>query len=150
MRFTATLEESGRGGGHWVACPFDGRAAFGSSRATVAGTVNGTPFRTRLMVYGGETYLGFAKPVRDLAAIEAGDKLKIELERDDAPREVEFPEAFAAALAADPGARAIYDALPYTQRKEYATWVAEAKREDTRRRRTTKAIEMLLAGTRHP
>jgi hypothetical protein len=151
MRFTATLEESDRGGGgRWVACPFDGRHTFGSARAPVAGTVNGTAFRTRLAVYGGVTYLGFPRPVREAAAIETGDTLDIELERDDVPREVEIPEALAAALAADPGARAIYDALSFTHRNEYARWIAEAKREDTRQRRTTRAIAMLLAGTEHP
>ena len=150
MRFTATLENSDRGGGRWVACPFDGHAEFGEARAPVAGTVNGTAFRTRLAVYGGVTYLGFTKRVREAAGIKTGDTLDIELERDDAPREVEIPEALAAALAADPGARAIYDTLSSTHRNEYARWVAEAKRDDTRQRRTTKAIEMLLGGTRHP
>jgi hypothetical protein len=147
MRFTATLEESDRGGGRWVVCPFDGRTAFGAARAPVTGTVNGTPFRTRLAVYGGVTYLGFPKPVREAAGIVTGDTLDIALDRDDAPREVEVPEALAAALAADPGARATYDALSFTHRNEYARWIAEAKREDTRQRRVAKTIEALVSGS---
>ena len=49
MAFTATLEESGRGG-HWVVVPFDARDVFGQARPPVRGTVNGTPIRGRLAV----------------------------------------------------------------------------------------------------
>src|SRR5581483_7479217 len=143
MRFTAKLSESGRGAGSVVVCPFDSRETFGEGRPPVAGTVNGTPFRTRLMVYGGVTYLGFNREIRDAAGIALGDELDIALERDDAPREVEVPEALAGALAGDDAAREVFDALSFTHRKEYAQWIAEAKRDETRERRAAKALEML-------
>jgi Domain of unknown function (DUF1905)/Bacteriocin-protection, YdeI or OmpD-Associated len=140
-RFTGTLEAA-RGGGAAVAVPFDARAAFGEARAPVSGTVNGAPFRTRLMVYGGVTYLGLTKAVRDAAGIAPGDPVEVVLERDDAPREVDVPPELAAALA-DPALRAAYDGLAFTHRREYAEWVAEAKRPDTRARRAAKAAEMV-------
>jgi hypothetical protein len=37
------------------------------------------------------------------------------------------------ALAADPQARAAFDGLAFTHRKEYARWIQEAKREETPR-----------------
>ena len=145
MRFKATLADRG------VLVPGDPRAEFGSARAPVAGTVNGTPFRGRLMVYGGVTYLGFRKEIRDAAGgIEQGDEVEIAIERDDAPREVEVPEALASALAGDPEARAVFDALAFTHRKVYAVWIAEAKREETRARRVDKALVMLREGLKHP
>jgi len=45
---------------------------------------------------------------------------------------------------------AVFEALSYTHRREYAEWIAQAKREGTRERRAAKALEMLKAGTRHP
>jgi uncharacterized protein YdeI (YjbR/CyaY-like superfamily) len=36
--------------------------------------------------------------------------------------------------------------MAFTHRKEYARWVAEAKQEETRRRRVQQALEMLRAG----
>jgi hypothetical protein len=150
VRFTATLAAANDDGGRWVVCPFDGREAFGAARAPVAGTVNGTPFRARLAVYGGMTYLGFNREIRDAAAIDVGSQLEIEIELDDAPREVEVPAALTAALDRDPAARAAFDALPITHRREYATWVESAKREETRERRVTRAVQMLTAGVRHP
>jgi Bacteriocin-protection, YdeI or OmpD-Associated/Domain of unknown function (DUF1905) len=148
QRFTGTLAEA-RGGGRFVAVPFDAKAAFGSARAPVRGTVNGTPLRSRLMVYGGVTYLGLTREVRDAAGIALGDRVEVELEHDDAPREVEVPPELAAVLDAD-GLRETYDALAFTHRREYAEWIAGAKQAQTRERRAAKAAEMLRAGIRHP
>jgi hypothetical protein len=149
-RFTAVLSETGRGGGRWIEIPFDAKAEFGEARAPVSGSLNGAPFRGRLSVYGGKTYLGLRKEIRDAAAIDVGDSVDVLLERDDAPREVELPPALRQALDGAPDARAAFDALSFTHRKEYARWMADAKRDDTRDRRAAKAIEMLRAGVKTP
>jgi Bacteriocin-protection, YdeI or OmpD-Associated len=39
--------------------------------------------------------------------------------------------ALAAALAADPRAAASFERMAFTHRKEYARWIAEAKRADS-------------------
>ncbi|HEY6475057.1 MAG TPA: YdeI/OmpD-associated family protein, partial [Polyangia bacterium] len=49
-------------------------------------------------------------------------------------------------LDADPAARAAYEGLAFTHRKEYARWIEEAKRDETRDRRVSQALEMLRAG----
>jgi len=54
--------------------------------------------------------------------------------------------ALAAALAADPTVQAVFDALAYTHRKEYARWVQEAKRDETRQRRVAQALQMISEG----
>jgi hypothetical protein len=150
VRFSATLAAARDEAGRWVECPFNGRAEFGEARAPVVGTVNGTPFRSRLMVYGGITYLGFTHQVRSAAGIDVGSELQIELSRDDAPREVPVPAELAAALASEPAAQAAFDRLSFTHRREYAQWVDEAKRAETRDRRSAKAVQMLRDGIRHP
>src|SRR3954466_777118 len=98
MRFKARFGERG------VVVPGDPKAEFGGARAPVAGTVNGMPFRGRLMVYGGGTYLGWRKEIREAAGIEEGSSVEVEIERDDAPRVVEVPAPLAAALDEDPQA----------------------------------------------
>jgi uncharacterized protein YdeI (YjbR/CyaY-like superfamily) len=40
--------------------------------------------------------------------------------------------------------------LSYTHRKEYARWVGEAKKEQTRMARAAKAVRMLEQGVRTP
>jgi bifunctional DNA-binding transcriptional regulator/antitoxin component of YhaV-PrlF toxin-antitoxin module len=146
VRFTATLEDSGRGGGRWLVVPVDAREAFGEARPPVRGTVNGTPFRGRLSVYGGKTVLGLRREIREAAGIDVGDAVEVELERDDAPREVDLPDELTAVLAADPQLRARYDALAFTHRREYAEWVGEAKRRATRDSRAQQAAQMLRDG----
>jgi hypothetical protein len=135
MRFTATLED------RYVIVPFDVRAEWGEARPPVAGTLNGVPFRTRIAVYGGQYVLGFTNAIRKQAAVVQGDEVEIELERDDAPREVELPPELEAVLTGD--VRAAFDALSFTHRREYATWVAEAKRPETRARRAAQTVEKL-------
>ena len=74
----------------------------------------------------------------------------IELEADDQPRTVDPPPDLAAALSADPEARAAFDGLSFTHQREYAEWVAGAKREATRQRRVAQSVQMLKDGRRHP
>jgi uncharacterized protein YdeI (YjbR/CyaY-like superfamily) len=117
----------------------------------VAATVNGVPYRSRLAVYGGRTYLGLNREIREATGIKAGDEIEIVLRRDDEPRTIRVPEELVAALTcAEPEVRARFDGLAFTHRREYAQWVEEAKRAETRARRADKAIEMLRGGVKHP
>jgi hypothetical protein len=52
----------------------------------------------------------------------------------------------AAALDADPAARAAFDALAPSHRKEFARWIGEAKRDETRKRRIGETLRMLAEG----
>jgi hypothetical protein len=118
----------------------------GARRFPVVATVNGYTWRTSVARMGGEFLLGLSKEVRQGAAVEAGDEVEVTVELDTAPREVEVPEALAAALAADPQAQASFDHLAFSHRKEYARWIAEAKQQETRQRRVEQALEMIRAG----
>jgi len=149
MRFRATIEAAGRGGA-LVPLPFDPKAAFGKARAPVRGTVNGAPFRSTVAIYGGVGYLGVAKALRTAAGADVGDEVDVEIVLDDSPREVDVPRELAALLARDREAARAFDALSFTHRREYARWIAEAKRADTKERRVARAAEMLRAGVRTP
>lgn len=118
----------------------------GAKRFPVVATVNGYSWRTTVARMGGEFLVGLNREVRVAARAEAGDTVEVSLELDTAPREVEVPEALAAALERDPAAKAAFDGLAFTHRKEYARWVAEAKREETRERRVAQALERLREG----
>jgi len=118
----------------------------GAKRFPVVATVNGYTWRTSVARMGGEFVLGLSKEVRQGAGAQAGDEVDVTIELDAAPREVEVPEALAVALAADPEASAAFGRMAFTHRKEYARWVAEAKREETRQRRVVQAVEMIRSG----
>jgi hypothetical protein len=143
-RFTAILGE------RHVVVPLDARALWGEARPPVRGTVNGVPFRSRLAVYGGETMLGLTNAFRAAAGIAEGDEVEVVIERDDEPREVAVPPALQAALDGDDVARAAYEKLSFTHRREYAEWIADAKQEATRSRRAGRALELLREGAKTP
>jgi hypothetical protein len=147
-RFETVLEAEGSG--VFFEVPLDVPATFGKARAPVRGTINGQPFRSTVAVYGGRSYLPVNRALREAAGVAAGDTVVIELEADDRPRTVDPPADLAGALAADPEAKAAFDGLSFTHRREYAEWVAGAKREPTRRRRVEQAVQMLRDGRRHP
>jgi Bacteriocin-protection, YdeI or OmpD-Associated/Domain of unknown function (DUF1905) len=132
-----------------VEVPLDVPAAFGRQRAPVKGTVNGTPFRTTIAVYGGRYYIGFNKRLRGAAGISLGEEVEIELERDEDPREVEVPADLTEALRSVPEAEKAFGRLSYTHRKEYVEWITEAKKQETRERRVLKTVERLAWGEEH-
>jgi uncharacterized protein YdeI (YjbR/CyaY-like superfamily) len=51
-------------------------------------------------------------------------------------------------LAGDAAATQFFDGLSVTDRKEWARWIAEAKRDETRRDRLAKTLAALRAGQR--
>ena len=141
-RFLAELKR--RGPGNFVDIPFDPREVFGEERPPVQGMVNGYPFRGRIAKYGGTYLLGFKRELREAADIEEGDVLDLDLELDTEPREVDVPSDLEAAL--DGQSKAAFERMSYTHRKEYADWIEEAKRPETRARRVAKAVEMIREG----
>jgi hypothetical protein len=134
----------------WVEIPFDVREAFGAARPKVKVTVNGVELRTTVAVYGGRSYVGFRQEIRDAAKIQIGDQIKVRIEADLEERVVELPEGLASGLAKDRAAKKAFDALAFTHRKEYAQWIAGAKKPETRDRRIVKALEMLREGKKAP
>ena len=70
----------------------------------------------------------------------------IVMEPDTAPRIVETPPDLKKALKASKAAQAAWDRYSYTYRKEFARWITEAKKPETRARRLEKSLEMLAAG----
>ncbi|MEJ1087819.1 YdeI/OmpD-associated family protein [Microbacterium sp. Mu-80] len=103
-------------------------------------TIGERTARLRLARMGGKNLIGFSKAVRAEMGVELGDEIDAAITLDSAERTVEIPDGLAAALASDPAARAAFDALSYSRRKEIARSVAEAKQDATRERRIAKAI----------
>jgi hypothetical protein len=145
-RFTTTLVPRGPAAAVVLDDAQVAAVGEGAKRFPVVATVNGYTWRTTVTRMGGEFLLGLNRAVRQDAGVEAGDTVDVELELDSAPREVEVPAALADALDSDPEARAAFDRLSYTNRKEFARWIDEAKRDETRRRRLSRAVEMLRQG----
>jgi hypothetical protein len=123
--------------------PFDAKEVFGHGRPPVRVTLNGYEYRSTLAPYGGVYYLPVNQAVRAGAHVKAGDRVNVVLEADEAPRTVKPPADLARALKANPAAKARWEELSFTHRKEYAEAIEEAKKPETRARRIAQAIEQL-------
>jgi hypothetical protein len=144
VEFVAVIEAAS-GGGAWVRLPADALAALGGGhRFRVVGSACGVALESSTMSRGGGiVVVGLHKATRLKAGVCVGDPVTMRLRRDERPREVAVPEDLADALAGDRQAKAVFDKLAFTHRKEYATWVAEAKRPETRARRVAQTLERL-------
>ncbi|HBG74817.1 MAG: hypothetical protein A2X25_06985 [Chloroflexi bacterium GWB2_49_20] len=141
--FHATIENAG-GGGAFARIPFDVELAFGKKRVPVNASIDGQPYRGTLVRMGEPCHiLGILKEIRLAVGKSFGDMVEIILEEDTQPRSVELPADFQQALEKEPLAKAAFEKLAYTHQKEHVRAILEAKREETRRSRIIKAIEML-------
>ncbi len=61
-----------------------------------------------------------------------------------------LPDDLKLILEKNKRAKAIFDALSFSNKREYVEWVITAKREETRQNRLTKTIELLLQGNKNP
>lgn len=118
----------------------------GGKRAAVQVTIGDRSAALRIGVMGGENLIGLSKAARAELGVEIGDSVHATVTLEEGPREVEVPAELAEALATDPAARTAYEGLAYSHRKEYAVWVGEAKRPETRARRAAQALSMLAEG----
>ena len=151
--FRAPVRSSGRGGGgHLVDVPTEvvealGGQGGGRSRIPVTATLDGVPYRGSIVRMGGGAVLGVQKAIMAEAGVSVGDTLTIVVRNDDAPREVEVPDDLSEALRRNETARAAFEGLSFSHRREYVDSITEAKRPETRARRVERTIQALLERT---
>ena len=149
-KFKATIQP-GIGGGAAVIFPYNVEQEFGTrARVPVCATLQGVPYRGSLVKCGPEAHmLGVLKGIREQIGKGPGDAIEVVLWKDEAERTVEVPPEFEK-LMKNEGLLAAFEKLSYTHRKEYCRWIAEAKKEETRKIRIEKSIEMLARGVKTP
>jgi hypothetical protein len=147
IEFTVKLETVEDGGGIYFTLPRKESAKFGvRGRVPVTGTMNGYPFRSSIFPVGdGTHFMGVNLEVRRGAGADAGDRVRVVMQTDTAPRTVNIPSDLEKALGKSTHTRARFDKLSYTHRKEYVQWLEAAKRPETRARRLEKLLARLKA-----
>lgn len=145
LRFDAVLEH-GRGGGALIRLPADVVRQLGGTRVRVRGRLNGAEFVSSTMpTGGGGSCLGVHKATRLAADVDFGSKVTVELEPDASPRTVEIPPELERSLRREPALKAVFDGLAHSHRREYAEWIAGAKKPETVARRVADTLERLRA-----
>ena len=146
MRFRARIETTGKTAAGFEV-PEEVVAGLGAGkRPAVTVTIDGHTYRSTIAVLGGRFMIGVSAENRAAAGVAGGEDVDVELELDTAPREVEVPDDFAAALGAEPRARATFDGLSYSNRSWHVLQITGAKSVETRQRRIAKSVEALREG----
>ena len=116
-------------------------ALGGGKRPAVTITINGHSWKSRVAIMRGRYLLGLSNANRKAADVATGDEVEVEIDAE--PRVVAEPADFVRALDADPVARAAYDRLSYSHKREHVLAIESAKKAETRIRLIEKALAML-------
>jgi hypothetical protein len=142
--FTTTVVQAEGKNATGLRVPADVITALGpQKRPKVTVSVNGYTYRSTVAAYGEVFMLPLSAEHRQAAGVMAGDEVEVTITLDTEPRTVDLPPDFAAALAVQPGARAAFDALGYSVRKEYVRQIESAKAQETRSRRIASIVAKL-------
>jgi Bacteriocin-protection, YdeI or OmpD-Associated/Domain of unknown function (DUF1905) len=126
--------------------PLDLEEAFGRKRPPVRVTIRGHTWRTTPGVTDGVGYVVVNRTVKAVTGVDAGDRVRVEMELDTEPRTVRVPADLEAALKADPEAETAFARHSFTHRREYVEWIEEAKRSETRTRRIAATVDRVRVG----
>ena len=145
IRFRAKLfrPEATAKAGSWtfLTLPKNASAKLPSrGMTTVAGTINGFPFRATLEPDGQKGHwLKVDRKVREAAGAEAGDVVTLEIAPVAEEPEPTIPADLRKALAAAPKARALWADITPMARRDWIHWIVSAKQTETRARRIKNA-----------
>ncbi len=144
--FRATIQQTGK-----TACGIEVPEAIvdalgGSRRPAVVVTLNDYSYRSTVAPMNDGFWVGVTAVHREASGLRAGDEVHVTLELDTAPREVEVPPELAAALEADPVARAFFGGLSYSNKRVFTLSVEGTSNPDTRARRVARAISLMREG----
>jgi uncharacterized protein YdhG (YjbR/CyaY superfamily) len=152
LRFSAALHKAqAAGAACFVDFPWELKATFGKGNLVPVRAVwdGAVVYRGVLAMMGGAAPMLLCRS--DVVAALGkgpGDTVEVELHLDLEPRPVELHPDLAAALAAAPSAEAAFGRLSPSAQRDYAAWVADAKKDATRAARVEATLAGALAGKR--
>lgn len=145
VTFETTVAASGNNTGIVVPDEVVEQLAAGKRPAVIV-DVNGYEYRNTVAVMGGRYLIGISATVRQATGLTGGDPISVTLTVADSPREVNVPDDFAAALAADAQVGAFFATLSNSMQRYHVDTINAAKSVETRERRIGKAVSLFREG----
>ncbi|MGI8617446.1 MAG: YdeI/OmpD-associated family protein [Actinomycetota bacterium] len=146
MRFRTTLEQAGKTATGFEVPSIVVEGLGAGKRPPVRVTIKGHTYRSTVASMGGRFMVGVSAENRAGARVAGGDVIDVDVELDTAPRVVEVPKDFAAALKKDAKAKETFDALSNSNKGWHVSSIEGAKTEETRQRRIAKSVAALRDG----
>jgi len=152
QEFTAKiLKIEEKGGWSYIVVPKEIAKAYGTTyRMQVKGKIDSADYKGSLTHLGdGSYFLPVNAAIRKKIQKEVGESVTVTMELDEKGREVEIPANFQEVLDENPEAKAFFDALSYTNKTRYITWL-KRKPKNANENRLTKSIQWLIEGVKDP
>ncbi|PWN65576.1 YdeI/OmpD-associated family protein [Chryseobacterium viscerum] len=149
IKFTAVIQQNGEMDAAFVEFPFSTEELFNKKgqvkiKALFDGKVE---YRGSLAKMKSDCHiLGLTQEVRKQLGKTFGDHVSVSLTEDKEERVVEVADDIVSVFNESPEAKALFDKMSYTHKKEYIRWIEEAKKPETRENRKIKMIQMILDG----
>jgi hypothetical protein len=115
----------------------------GGKKPLVTVTLNNYTYRSAVGKMGNKFMISLSAENRKNANVKGGDTLEITVELDNVPRTVEIPIDLQTAFAKNKTAKANFENLAPSKKKEMVRSINDAKTEETKIRRIEKALETL-------
>jgi hypothetical protein len=146
IKFEGLIQPDDSGSPGWVDFPFDLKELYG-----IGNLVPVVIYFDEVEYRGSIAKMGRKYPMlllrKDIAAQvnkKPGEKVQIRVILDDKPRTVEIPVELNRKFKNNALAKDIFDKLAFSHRREYAQWINEGKKPETRERRAQQAIEQII------
>ncbi|MFZ4930528.1 DUF1905 domain-containing protein [Chryseobacterium sp. Mn2064] len=149
IEFVAIIQQNGQMNAAFVTFPFSTEELFNKKGLVkVKATFdNKVEYRGSLAKMKSDSHiLGLTQEVRQQLGKTFGDEVSVSLIEDKEERVVEIAEDIVVVFIENPEAKALFDKMSYTHKKEYIRWIEEAKKQETRENRKIKMIQMILDG----
>ena len=149
IKFKAIIQQNGEMDAAFVEFPFSTEELFNKKgqvkiKALFDGKVE---YRGSLAKMKSDCHiLGLTQEVRKQLGKSFGDNVSVSLIEDKEERVVEIADDIVSVFNESPEAKALFDKMSYTHKKEYIRWIEEAKKPETRENRKIKMIQMILDG----
>lgn len=142
--FEAIIIEAPRGGAY-VEIPFDVEEVYQQKRVKVKAIFDTIEYRGSLVKMKTDCHiLGMPKAIREKLNKQIGDTVFVQLEKDEEVRVIELPSNFESMLHQNKDALSFWKKLSHSNQKKYVNWITSAKKEETKLKRLTLAIEKLI------
>jgi len=128
----------------YIIIPYDIQEVFGVKRVKVKAKFDGYEYRGSIVTMDNSYVIGLTKEVRRKIEKQPGDRISVEIEKDNEERAVEMDEDLYEVIQDNQIAILNYENLSYTEQKEINKWLQSAKKEHKKALRIGKTVENLM------
>jgi hypothetical protein len=149
IKFTAIIQQNGAMNAAFVEFPFSTEELFHKKGLVKIKAVfdDKVEYRGSLAKMNSDCHiLGLTQQIRKQLGKTFRDEVSVSLTEDKEERVVAIADDITNVFNENPEAKALFDKMSYTHRKEYIRWIEEAKKPETRENRKIKMIQMILDG----